>query len=252
MKKMQVTANEMRKGENLTSRDTGMTQRLYDVLDEAETAVAIERQDRFGMELNSLNGQIAMADTHDDAVVALRRDFETGWKLFGNRVERMITSDAEFLGQAGENPQAAMADQRRLSMHRVSQHAQLAAKGFDDSLQSEADAENRDFEPGGAANQLQNAEIGRTAGAGRDQNQRRLLALDQFERESGAIGEHFGPRLARVIRERVDETVFVVDQQQFDASSVFRGRRVAFRDSGRGVESAEEASGFQAALVIFA
>src|SRR5580692_10058586 len=88
IKNTQSTANERAKGDHLesTADQAGVAQALDDVFHEPQAAVSVEGEDRLGMKLDGFHRQIAMADTHDDSVVALRGDFETAWKLFGYRV----------------------------------------------------------------------------------------------------------------------------------------------------------------------
>ncbi len=82
-------------------------------------------------------------------------------------------------------------------------------------------------------------------GPGENQNQRGLQALDQIEREAGAIRHHFGAGLARVIRQRVDEAILVIDQQQRTPPPSSVDRHVARLARRRRVERAEESGGFE-------
>src|ERR1700675_1583907 len=81
MKNTQSTANDTAKGDHLVStagnwcNEPGVAQFLNHVFHEAQAAASIERQDRFGMELHGFHRQFAMADAHDDAVLALGGDF---------------------------------------------------------------------------------------------------------------------------------------------------------------------------------
>ena len=54
-----------------------MAQYFYDVLHEHQTTLTVERENRLGMELHRFHGKVAMADAHDDAIVAFRGDFKT-------------------------------------------------------------------------------------------------------------------------------------------------------------------------------
>ena len=51
-------------------------------------------------------------------------------------------------------------------MHGVIEHAQLAAEGLDNALQSQANAKHRHAQPNGGLYQLGNAEIRRAPGTG--------------------------------------------------------------------------------------
>ena len=71
-------------------------------------------------------------------------------------------------------------------------------------------------------------------------------------RNSRAIGHHFGAGLARVIGQRVDEAVVVVDQQQFHAlpalSAMAHLGRLRLSSASQG---AEKSSGLEARLLFF-
>src|SRR5580704_15200225 len=88
MKNTQSTANDRTRGDHLksTGDQTGMPQALNDVLHQPQPAVSFECEDRLGMKLYGFHRQVAMADTHDDAVVALRGYFQTIRKFFRDRV----------------------------------------------------------------------------------------------------------------------------------------------------------------------
>ncbi len=71
------------------------SQDLDHILHEHQAALTVERENRFGMELHRFHGKVAMANAHDDAVIALRRDLETRRQAPFDRVKRMIAADAE-------------------------------------------------------------------------------------------------------------------------------------------------------------
>ena len=88
----------------------------------------------------------------------------------------------------------------------------LAAERLDDRLVAEADAERRDAraEP---ANQLdRDAGVGRAAGAGGDEQVRRLESLGLLDRDR-VVPEHLhlGAELLEEVHEVVGERVVVVD-----------------------------------------
>jgi hypothetical protein len=56
-------------------------------------------------------------------------------------------------------------------------------------------------------------------GPGRNQNQVRRDLRDQLRRKSGAIRDHLGAGLPRVVRQRVDEAIVVIHQQQLRAGA---------------------------------
>ena len=64
----------------------GVSVHLDHILHQPQPAIALERQDGFRMELYAFDWQIAMTDTHDDAVLRLRGDLETGGKCVAIRI----------------------------------------------------------------------------------------------------------------------------------------------------------------------
>ena len=58
----------------------------------SQPAVAIQRQDGFGMELHGLNRQLAVANAHDDPVFGFGRDLETRRKRFPPCEQRVVTA----------------------------------------------------------------------------------------------------------------------------------------------------------------
>ncbi len=105
-------------------------------------------------------------------------------------------------------------------MHRVGQNAKLAAERLHDSLQSQAHAEHRNARVRRVLHQLRHAEIFRSSRPGRNQNHIGLNRVEHLERRARPIRHYFGAGLARVIRQRVDEAVVVIDQQQLHSRKV--------------------------------
>jgi hypothetical protein len=141
------------------------------VLHQVQAAVSFRSQDRLRMKLHGFHRQLAVAQAHDDAVVGLGGDFQARRGTSRTRVERMIAAHLETLRQSFEHTRAASAHPRRLAVHGVIEHAQLAAERLHHALQSQAHAEHRNAQPHRLFHQIGHAEIGGTAGAGRNQNQ---------------------------------------------------------------------------------
>src|SRR6185312_13134516 len=112
----------------------------YNIFDEFQAAVSIEREDRLRMELHCLNRQIAMPDAHDNAVVGFGRHFKTRRQNRPLREKRMITAYLEPLRQALEYALTLMRHHRRFPVHRIIQHPEFPAKCLNDSLQAKAHA----------------------------------------------------------------------------------------------------------------
>ena len=100
-----------------------------------------------GKILHRFNRQIPMAEPHDDAVLGLRRHFQARRKSLLARVksEWYRPTLKRSIRQSFENPQVAMHDGGRLTVHWiVVQYARSSPpNAFHDSLQTEAHAEYR-------------------------------------------------------------------------------------------------------------
>jgi hypothetical protein len=98
------------------------------------------RQHRLGVELDSVHGQLAVANGHDLAIRSRRGDLE----LVGHarRGERVVAARLELVGQPRKSPRRRA---RRSSpcRGRAAARADLAAERLDDRLVAEADAERR-------------------------------------------------------------------------------------------------------------
>src|SRR5439155_10708902 len=98
------------------------------------------RQDRLGVELNTVNRQLTVAYGHHLSFGARGRDFQA----IGDRGcrERMVTACLERVGEAAEEAPAVVVDHARLAVHKLLRLTDLAAEGLDDRLVAETDAED--------------------------------------------------------------------------------------------------------------
>ena len=231
----------------------GMAQRLDDVFHQPQAAVAVQRQDRSGWNCTASMGnsrwRTPMMTPSSLSAVTSRH----AGQLFANREQGMIAAYAEFFRQTFENTHAAMVlpatacrawDNPARPARRRTPPPCPANPGTRQTPEFRA---WRRAEP---ARARRNPPAAR---ARRDQDQRRRQLLDHLQREARAIGDHFRAGLARVIRQRVDEAIFVIHQQQPNAAGLLplRGAYSA-RHRGFGIQRAEEAGGFQMAFAIFA
>src|SRR3569623_2812846 len=175
-------------------------------------------EDRFRMKLHSLNRQLTVANSHNDrgfaATRGTGRDFQTSRKLLWDRIQRVVAAHLNLPGQSLKNTLPLVDNFRWLSVNRVRHPTKCASKRLHNPLQAQANAKYRDSFLRRMPHQTGNAEIGRPAATRRNQNQVRIHAIQNLERYPGAIGHHLGARLPRVIGERVDEAIVVIDEQQ--------------------------------------
>src|SRR5271170_7111253 len=73
-----------------------------------QTTIPLKREDGLRMELHGLNGEMAMADAHDDAVFRFSGDFETCRKRRAIGVEGMIPADSKWRRQVAQHALSMM------------------------------------------------------------------------------------------------------------------------------------------------
>src|SRR6185503_651081 len=81
----------------------------------AEEALALDGQDRLGMELHTLDEELAMADTHDLALVGPGGPHELGGHRRRIDDQRVIARGLERVRQSGEEAFPGVSDRRRLA-----------------------------------------------------------------------------------------------------------------------------------------
>src|SRR4051794_1046847 len=179
----------------------------------AEDLHALGREDRFGMELESLGRQFAVAQTHHDAAAGCR-DLE----LAGHVVvddQRVVARDLDRLREAGEDRLAVVANRRRLAVDRLVAD-DLAAERLAEGLVAQADSEHRHTALGKRADCLdRDAGFVRRAGSGRDDHAAGLALEHSFLVVSHHV--HVRSELTQVLDEVVGERVVVVDHEHVHA-----------------------------------
>src|SRR5688572_14768043 len=110
----------------------------------AQQRVAVLGEDGFGVELDALHRQGAMAHAHDFAVLGPGRHLELGRATRPLDRERMVARGVVRRGQPGEDALAAMVYARDLAVHERVRVHHLATEGLADRLVSEAHPEDRD------------------------------------------------------------------------------------------------------------
>src|SRR6266404_7537477 len=97
------------------------------------------------MELHSLDGEFAMTQRHDFAVVALGRDFETGRKRVSLHDERMVSAGLKRRCKIDKQSAAVVLDHRRFTMHETRSADDLSAVRFRDALMAQTHAQDRNL-----------------------------------------------------------------------------------------------------------
>ena len=104
-------------------------------------------EDRLGVELHALGGQLAVADPHDHAA-ALGAALQAVGQV-GIDDERVVAAHDEGGFKLAEDGPAVVLDRRGLAVHRLVAH-DAPAEGLRHRLVAEADAERRDAAPRGS------------------------------------------------------------------------------------------------------
>src|SRR3990172_10541557 len=97
----------------------------------------------FGMELHPVDPAAFMLEPHDQAVLGLGGDGETGGQAMPLHDQRMIARRLERVGDVVEYPLAAMVNARQLAVHQDGRADHLAAIGLADRLMAKANPEDR-------------------------------------------------------------------------------------------------------------
>ena len=119
----------------------------------AQEVVAVLREDRLGVELHALDGELAVGEAHDLALGGLGGDLEVGREGLPAHQQRVVAGGLEAIGEPGEDALAPVADGARLPVHDPVGADDLAAEGLADGLVAEAHPEDGQA-PGVAADDL--------------------------------------------------------------------------------------------------
>ena len=144
------------------------------------------------------------------------------------RRERVVAARLERIGQAVEQPAAVVPHRARLPVHELARVADLAAADLDERLVAEADAERRRGGEEPLEDRARRARVGRTAGAGGDDEVRRREPL-RLVRVDLVVAPHDDllAERAEQVREVPRERVVVVDEEDHGCSDSARSIAVS-------------------------
>src|SRR5215471_4039442 len=125
---------------------------LLRVQEIGEHLMTLLGQDRLGMELHALHGELAMAHAHDLAVLAFGGHLQTLGKPGAVDDQRMIACGGQGVVEPGENTVSVMAYGRELAVHDAPGANDAPSECLADRLVAQANAEDRDL-AGEALNQ---------------------------------------------------------------------------------------------------
>ncbi len=129
----------------------------------------------------------------------------------------MIAAGRELAGQPGKQRTAENPHPPGLAVGRLRQQGKLAARMLDHRLQPEAHAENRQPARVKLAEQLVAAEVGRTAGAGREHDEIGPVVVKRGGPEASPQRHHVRALLAEIAGQGVHERVLVIDEEHAQA-----------------------------------
>ena len=166
------------------------------------------------MELDAVDGVVAVADGHHHAAVGVRGDVQYIGHGLGRGAQRVVADRRERTRQTFKDARPVVVDLRGFAMHQLGSARDHAAEGFGDRLVSKAHTENRDRRSQRADELYRDPRVARHAGAWRDHDEVRRQRTDLFD--AGDIvpnNSHQRPELAQVLVQVVGKAVVVVDQQ---------------------------------------
>src|SRR5712691_1449766 len=183
----------------------------------AQERLALARQDGLRVELDTLHGQMPMAQAHDLAVLGPRGDLEHGGETLVEHHQRVVARGIEVLLELREDAAAIVMDAGGLAVHLLARPGHGAAERLADGLVPEADAENR---RGRVEASDQPERDARAVWIARPRGDDDALGLESFylvERDLVVARHvHAGAQLAHVLDEVVGERVVVIQHQNHD------------------------------------
>src|SRR5262245_16378791 len=173
------------------------------------------------MELDAVDGQVAVAHGHDLAVVRGRRHLQDVGSL--ERGKRVIPARLDCIGKSREEPTTVVPDGARLAVDELECGADLPAERLHDRLMPETDPERRRRRREPPDDLQRGAGIGRATRPRCDDEVRRreprcALGVERVVSPHG----HLRAELAEQVREVVRERVVVVDEEDHRCSDSAR------------------------------
>src|SRR5882724_11848003 len=171
------------------------------------------------MELHALHGKLAVANTHDFAVLGFGRDLQAGGQGRATNGQRVIAGRDEGARQSPKHAHSRMLDRRGFPVNNLSRLADLAAERLADRLVSQAHAQDRNLARKIANHTQRYARLAGRAGSRRDDDALRPHRLDVSSRDL-VVASHFdfGTQFPQILHQIPGERIVVVDHQHHDPS----------------------------------
>ena len=169
---------------------------------------------RFGVELQAINGIFFVFETHDNAVVSPGRRFELVGQIVATHDERVVAGGHEVLWHASKQALLVVVDSRAFAVHDNLGALDDAPKGLPDGLMPEAHAEGGNFETQLFDDGDTNA---RLAGGTRPRRHHNPFGLEGSGFFDGDLvvtfDQYLGAQFAQILHQVVGKGVVVVDEQ---------------------------------------
>src|SRR6266404_2019612 len=166
------------------------------------------------MELDAVNRELAMLQSHHFAFGRLGRDLEAIWQSFTPDDEGMITRRFEWIRKVREHTAVMMLHGRSLAVHQSRRLNNLAAEHRADALMAETNAKDRRSRTESANHFVADPGILGPAGTGRDADAFRTKRLDFSDRDL-VIPLHYDVAIqhAEMLDEIVGKRIVIIDDQ---------------------------------------
>ena len=102
-------------------------------------------EDRLGVELDAVDGEVTVGEAHDFAFGGFGGDFQAGREGFAFDDEGVVAGGFEGARQAGEDILASVQNRRGFAMHESRGTDDIASVNLADALVAKADSKNGDF-----------------------------------------------------------------------------------------------------------
>ena len=167
------------------------------------------------MKLDSVDGQLPVAQAHDLALCRFGADFEAVGEGFAPHQKRMVAGGFKGGGEVCEDSLAVVQDGGGFAVHEAAGADDLSAKDVADALVPEADAEEGHTRPEGADDLVGDPGFLRGTGTRGDAD---AFGLERFDLGEGdlvvAFDGDLSAQFAEVLHQVVGEGVVVIDDEQ--------------------------------------
>src|SRR5208283_97313 len=176
--------------------------------------MTLPREYRFRMELHALDRKLLVPHAHYFSIFTFTGDLKTARQTGALDGQRMIACNGQWALQAGKHAQPAMRDLGKLSVHHPRRTYDAATECLANCLVAKTYAEDRNRAGEAFDQRHANASLGRRAGAGRNNDLRRLPGLDLLQRQCVVtVYADVGAQFTQILHEVVGKAVVIIDHK---------------------------------------